>query len=617
MAAGGGSRRGGLCWWVMVPDSQAAASVASDEVLAGARVLARHASGRPWLVGTVRAVEVQEAASPGGRVVAVGEVLADPRQVAAAARRGPTGLLGLPGSFQLGQSVPGGGLRVWTDPVGYRRVFRARLGGVDVMADHAGPLADLLGAELDPVWWSGRLCSPDMPGPLAEAHSPYLGVLPVPAGCMLDTFAEGGAVCCARWWEPPTPDLSLPEGAELLREALATAVAERVRRAGGPVSIQLSGGLDSAALTVLAAAAGPSRLVAATVAALSPANRDTEWARRVADALPVEHRVVGAGALPGFFAGLPGVLPVVDEPINHAAGAARARHVAALLADTGSVVHLNGQGGDEVVSAPPAYLSGLLRRDVRHGWRHLRGQAALRDLSVPRLARAAAHPMTYRRWLGHLDVCRPVAGAVAAVGWETSPVLPRWASARTAATVAAAVRYAAATADTPYDMATHASVTAIRVAARRAALYGRAQRLDGLTPAFPFLDRHVVEAALRVAPWLRADPWQPKPLLTTALAPVAPPGVLDRRDKGNYTAELYAGWRAHRAQITALLTDPMMAELGLVDAGSLNHAVNMFGVDRTPPAMLANTLAVELWLCAYRGAQPSRMDAEMQGGNPR
>lgn len=611
MAAGGGSRRGGLCWWAMVPDSPAAASVVAGGVLAEARVLARHASGRPWLVGTVPAVEVREAASPGGgRVVAVGEVLADAGQVAAAARRGPAGVLGLPGSFQLGQSMPGGCLRVWSDPVGYRRVFRARLGGVDVLADHAGPLADLLGAELDPVWWSGRLCSPDMPGPLAEAHSPYLGVMPVPAGCVLEAFAEGGAVCCARWWEPPAADLNLAEGAELFREALTAAVAGRVRRAGGPVSIQLSGGLDSVALTVLAAEAGPSRLVAATVEALSPANRDAQWARRAAAALPVEHRVVAADGLPGFFAGLPDVLPVVDEPLHHAAGAARARHVARLLADTGSVVHLNGQGGDEVVGAPPAYLAGLLRRDLRCGWRHMRGQAALRDMSVSALAWASARPVSYRRWLERLDVCRPAAGAVAAVGWETSPVLPRWASTRTAATVTAAVRYAAATVDTPYDVATHAAVAAVRVAARRAALYGRAQRLDGLTPAFPFLDRHVVEAALRVAPCLRADPWQPKPLLTTALTPVAPPGVLDRRDKGHYTAELYAGWRAHRAEIFALATDPMVAELGLVDAGSLNQAVNTFAVDGSPPAMLADTLAVELWLCAYRGTDTFGWRAE-------
>ena len=178
-------------------------------------------------------------------------------------------------------------------------------------------------------------------------------------------------------------------------------------------------------------------------------------------------------------------------------------------------------------------------------------------------------------------------------------MMPSWVTATTAATVGTEVRHAAATTVSRHTRDTHATLDRIRVAARRAALFGAAQRLDGLRPVFPFLDRHVVEAAMRTAPWQRTDPWRAKPLLVEALSPVAPSGTMSRRDKSHYDVDIYTGWRVHRPQIAEMLAAPRLADYGLVDAGVLTTASTTFTRDGRPPALLTDTLALELWLRTF------------------
>ncbi|WP_240509313.1 asparagine synthase-related protein [Streptomyces agglomeratus] len=65
------------------------------------------------------------------------------------------------------------------------------------------------------------------------------------------------------WWHAASPQLSLAEGAPVLREALREAVSLRVRP-GQVLGADLSGGIDSTSLCFLAAEAG-ARLVTASL----------------------------------------------------------------------------------------------------------------------------------------------------------------------------------------------------------------------------------------------------------------------------------------------------------------------------------------------------------------
>jgi asparagine synthase (glutamine-hydrolysing) len=286
----------------------------------------------------------------------------------------------------------------------------------------------------------------------------------------------------------------------------------------------------------------------------------------------------------------------MDEPAPFTAAAARVRHLAALLAARGVQMHVNGQGGDEVLLAPLAYLRDVLRADLRLGWRHLRGQAALRDLNLPRLAWAVLAKPSYARWLRRAAQTLHVEARaeVDAVGWEAQPLLPPWASRGAEQLLRAAILATPPTALAEHG--THAALVRTRSTAYGAALYRDALAGHGVPAAFPFFDRAVVEAALAVRPWERTDPWQPKPLLRAALAHTVPARLLARRTKAHYNDDIYRGWTANRQKLAALFGNSRLAELGLINTEVLRRCLRSFGPSGLAPAFVTDTIACEVWL---------------------
>lgn len=556
-------------------------------------MLARHSSGRPWLVGRrpargVRAVDVES-----GWVAVLGDCLASPAELAASARRGVDQMLRLPGSFHTVATGPAG-LVAAGDAAGFRRVFTAEFDGLQLAASHADVARRLIGAEVDRVWLAARLTSPEMPSVLRETLAPFTGVRPVAAGCCVELSGQSRRV--RRWWAPPPADQTLRVGAERLRHTLTEAVSGRLDQAPGRVSVQLSGGLDSATLAVLAERAGP---LLVTTAGRSRVDDDLGWARRVAAHLPeCVHRVVDPGKAPCFFAELGEPVPGMDEPAPFAAAAARQRYTADLLAKQDIGLHLNGQGGDEVLLPTLAYLRSALAAEPRTGWRHLRGHAALKNIPLWTLARAVVRRESYPAWLARAagTLGTEASAAWALTGWEAPPLLPPWATSEACELVRTAIT-SAAPAPLDDDPAVHAAVVRIRASAYRAALYRDAMQAAEVPTAMPFFDRPVLEACLAVRPWERVDPWQPKPLLRAAFADIVPAQLLARRTKGHYNADIHHGWSAHRDRLAGLLDRPLLAEqYGLIDPAALRRALAGFGPSGLPPAWVTDVVAVERWL---------------------
>lgn len=277
----------------------------------------------------------------------------------------------------------------------------------------------------------------------------------------------------------PEATQPLAAGGAALCAALEQAVAGRIGRAGGPVSVQLSGGLDSTTLAFLARSACPLLI---TTAGRSAIDDDLAWARRAADLLEAStHRVIPDNEAPLFFADLNEPQPAMDEPAPFTAGRARQRYVARLLGEHGTVVHFNGQGGDEVLLAPLTYLRSAIREVPRSGWRHLRGHAALKDVSLWEMTRAVLRSHTsFATWLrSAADSLRlETPAAIAATGWEAPPLLPPWATDEAAELVRAAILTAQPT-TVADDPTTHAAVVRIRASAYRAALYREAMQAGG------------------------------------------------------------------------------------------------------------------------------------------
>ncbi len=584
----------------MLPDLDAAGPVA-HLLTAEADTAVAHDSGRPWLFGHGIMGELRTIVVGRARVAVIGTCLAGDVELRAhveyAVQRDNYDVLtALRGSYHLAVMSPDGML-MFGDVAGFRRVFTSQAGGVTVASSHADVLRRLVAAPVSRTWLAARLASPEMPSPLRESLSPFEGISAIPAGHRL-TLRQGAARHTP-YWTPPQATKALAGGAPVLAEALTCAVSGRVRAVTRPVSVQLSGGLDSTAVSCLTAEGlrDRSALLLVTAASVSPGNDDLLWARQVAEHLtPAEHLVLDAQEIPQFFDDLPNVASGMDEPAPFTAASVRVHHVAGLLAARGVQMHFNGQGGDEVLLAPLAYLRDVLHARPRLGWRHLRGQAALRSLHLPRLARSVLAVPSYRQWLRWASQAlrTEVPAEADAVGWEAQPLLPLWASHDAEQLVRAAILSAPPTA--AKERSTHAALVRIRSTAYRAAMYRDVLAGHGVPAEFPFLDRAVLEAALAVQPWERTDPWQPKPLLRTALAGAVPARLLARRTKTHYNDDIYRGWTANRHRVAELLDNSRLAELGLIDTGLLRRCWRSFGPSGLAPAFVTDTIACEVWL---------------------
>ncbi len=590
----------GVQWWCALPDLDATLP-AAHLLATEADTVVAHASGRPWLFGHGITNCVRKFTVGRTRVAVIGTCPSTDRelqaQVELAARREEyEALTTLAGSYHLAVAGPTGVL-VFGDVSGFRRVFTARLGMITVVASHADVLRRLIDAPVSSTWLAARLTGPEMPSVLRESLSPFEGVHATPAGERI--ALRDGVAHTIPYWNPPRATLPLSDGAQVLADALTGAVADRVHTTDEPVSVQLSGGLDSTALSCLAGHALQDRstMLLATTASVSPGNDDLRWAREVAEYLaPAEHVVLDAEAAPRFFEDLLNVPAGMDEPAPFTAAAARVRHVASLLAARGTRVHLNGQGGDEVLAVPLAYLTDALRTHPRKGWRHLRGQSALRDLNFLRLTRSVLDPPSYPQWLRSSAQALRIKDSAEAVAtsWEAQPLLARWASRDTEELVRAAIVNVSA--PPVVGLCMHATLVRIRSTAYRAALYRDAMAYYGVPTEFPYFDRAVLEACLAVRPWERTDPWKPKPLLQAALAADVPHRLLARRTKAHYNDDIYRGWQANRRMVFELLDDSRLSEFGLIDVDELRRCLQSFGRSGLAPAFVTDTIACEVWL---------------------
>ncbi|BAJ30488.1 hypothetical protein KSE_47080 [Kitasatospora setae KM-6054] len=579
----------------MLPGKPPAARPAAALVQAGAEVLA-WADDQPWIVGRAGSDRVTSTSAGRYRVAVIGDHRVEAAELAdrAGALR-PSGrwerLLELPGSYHL-VVLDGSVTWLFGDSAGLRPVFATVQSGAVFLGSRARPLAALGHRHLDVDHLAVQLLAPAPPLALAESGtSPYRGVSELPPGTAARIDASG-ALRTEAWWTVPDDDVGAADGAVLLREALRGAVAVRCE-ADAPVAVELSGGLDSSALSALAFERVGPRTLNLSRASADPANDDLRWARLVTAAQPgAGHRVLAVGEVPGQFDGWQQALPL-DSPGPTAVSPARAAFLWQQALDGGARVLLSGKGGDEVLLPPLTYLGSaprLLARQHRRGWTALRG-TRVRDVRAE-----AAFPGPYRA---------AVAGALdGAMDWESGPWVPRWLTVTARRRLEERLRDAAAGArplhDRPHQ---HTAVAALRAMARWNRLQADAAGTLGLRMAYPFQDRAVLDAALSVRGHHRSSPFAFKPLLTGALRDVLPAEVLTRRTKGGYNADDRAAARRHRRGLASLLLrDSALADHGLVDPAALAPAVREWAAaEGTDELTLLMTLNAEVWARTAEG----------------
>lgn len=573
---------------------------------AGAMVVP-HASGRPWLVGRWPADDLALVSAGTRRLAVLGRTRLDRDRLARQLHTASS----LQDLDPIARRVPGavhviasmdGRTRAQGSVSTVRQVFHATVAGVPLGASGIGPLRWLADAPLDLDVLALRLLAPmGAPWPLST-RTFWAGVTAVPSGHWLELDGSGPART-HRWWRPPPSTLPPAEAAQRVRTALSEAVSVRVRDRG-TVSADLSGGLDSTCLCFVAVAEGAD-LVTFHVEPLDAANTDTAWATRAARAMPTaRHHVLPADRPANLFG-------VELEPDTDAgqwegpqlwpSGWAHLADLSRRAAAAGSDLHLMGLGGDELFGAVPAYLWSLRRRHPVGSLPTIRRLMLLNRWTWSDCLRGLRDERTFAQALAALPdtvAGPPPRPPYLDFGWIPPSRLPPWATAAATGTVRRVLTEAAAAAPLPLDgdRSRHQVLEAVLF---EGAMVRQIRAASGDGPVewdAPLLDHAVVEAALSVRIGDRAAAGRYKPVLTGALRGVVPDPILDRPDKGEFSAEMHQGLRANRSLLLELCEDSRLAALGLVDQDALRARLLDPGPVGHHLTLVESTLACESWL---------------------
>lgn len=542
-----------------------------------------------------------------GTCASTTDAVSDVLRAIAQGRQDAEALTGLGGSYHAILD-DGHALTVVGDLAGLRPIFTATVGALQLFASTPLGLAHVVGSEVDADFLAPRLLAPEAIE-LSELSTAFTGICRVPQDAVLRCAPDGLTLIKRRSLFVQ----SGYDGSAALRDALTAAVEARM---GGGVSTDLSGGLDSTSVALIAATRSAEDLRAVTyIDPLACGDEDVVLAREVGALFGgLDHVFVHGGTDSLPYTAIETIdAAVFDEPTQEVLLHARTR--ARLAPARGRTFHLGGDGGDVVLSGPLTYLVDLARcRRYRTLIREATGLARLRQRPASAVIRAALQSVrtSYGEQLADCAAIlegtqsfeqrtwrRP--GIEASLAWFRLSPVAAWSTQATARRVAEQLN-AAAVHVRDFD----ADDMALRAVRRHADATRQAQRLAStwsIALQTPFFDDAVVAACARVPVVERTTVGRAKPLLGAALAGTIPPQVLERRSKGDYSAAEYAGLRAAGPQLLRLMATPRLADLGLIEPGRVLPVLEAaIAGESSPMAALGDVIAAELWLRAEPAA---------------
>ncbi|MFJ8046056.1 albusnodin/ikarugamycin family macrolactam cyclase [Kitasatospora sp. NPDC096147] len=495
---------------------------------------------------------------------------------------------------------------VHTDPAAARPVYATAWGGGWAWSTSARLLASLTGADIDTQRLACAVFTPSVPA-LTTGRTFFTGVHQLQPGARVELPADGSDLRITTTWRPDPVPGRLPY--IQLHDALAASVILRAKTPG--LSADLSGGLDSTSVTVLATITMPAgqQLNAVTVhPAGDPGGADLHHARLAAARHP--HRIAHH-LLPLTDRHLPysriTEVPATDEPAPSTLTHARLTTQLQWMRDElGTQTHLTGDGGDSVLFQPPIHLADLIHhRHLRRAAAEAFGWARLRHTSVGPLLRDAARASRTTRTQALADLAR-VVGATerddhGKVSWFPLPPFPVWAAPDARLLLLEAAEQAAAAADPlpGLDSAVRAGVDEIREVARTAAADAQLATSCGVNLHNPFLDSVVVDAVLTTPLELRPPLHAYKPHLARAMSGLLPPETAARTTKGSFDADHYTGLRTNHREL-ATLADGHLSAFGLLHPARFRqHLARAAAGLPMPLATLEQALTAEAWLTAH------------------
>jgi asparagine synthase (glutamine-hydrolysing) len=233
------------------------------------------------------------------------------------------------------------------DRLGIKPLYYAEAAGLLAFASEARALAAVpgLSTRVDPRGLVHYLYQSSMPGRVSALE----GLRQVPPAHVVSV--EDGVLRETRYWSLPGSPTTEPTFAEAV-DACGDRLRDAVRShlvADVPVGAFLSGGLDSAAVTLQARRAMTGALHTFSVRFADRIQDEGDAARESADALGTVHHELRLGA--DALDALPRMVEAMDEPF--AVSSALALHHLARFAREHVKVVLTGDGADEILAGYP------------------------------------------------------------------------------------------------------------------------------------------------------------------------------------------------------------------------------------------------------------------------
>ncbi|WP_423461872.1 albusnodin/ikarugamycin family macrolactam cyclase [Promicromonospora sp. MS192] len=560
-----------------------------------------------WQVGNPPRAWVRTANAPARRLVVIGTCGASNDELNRLASSGVPNdiVLRWPGAYAVVEQTDTA-TTIWTDLASSVPVYTTPLDGTVYWATTARGLAGLTGAAVNTERLAVELLAPS--SPLLAGNTTYFeGIDLVPPGHRM-RITQTSTAAARVWWPSTTPQ----DAPESLRAELDAAVRVRVDDATSPSS-DLSGGLDSSTLTLLAAhRLSPDRSVAAfTVHAPydHPAG-DLRYALDAAQRPGVAHHLLPLKATHLPYGGLDAI-PATDEPAPSTRAYARFAYQLTAMADrVGTDAHLTGDGGDSLLCAPDAWIADLI---AAHRYREASAEvlrlARARRCSPRRILRDAVGLLSSDPTHALATWARLARGQgttsrlrSSAAQWLPLPDERGWVT-------DAGRQQAAVQADRAAESASSApkGQRAVWDVVEQMAEVGRTAHAEtqlaagsGVRLHNPFADSRVIHGYLSAVVGQMPSPAAYKPVLRAEMSGILPTSLLARTTKGVYTPDYHLGLRTHLNEL-ASIADGHLAERGLIDPARLVNAMQRAAAGVSNGLWLLDAAIVcETWLRTHR-----------------
>ncbi|MBA4493677.1 asparagine synthase-related protein [Paenactinomyces guangxiensis] len=396
--------------------------------------------------------------------------------------------------------------------------------------------------------------------------------------------------------------MPLVEGAANFRNALLDTVQRRVEKKSH-VSLDISGGLDSTPLAILASK-NP-HLMRSGITYQSESEHEWEdgaIAKEICETYGIDSTFVSTDEAPSPYEKL-AQAPLTDEPIPFLHMYAKILYGLKIMKSKGSELHLTGDSGDNVLNANGHYIVDLLNlKSLNQFTQHLYARSRLRNHSPFKMLKEAVtlRFQDYPHWVKKQakSILRPISTHPIISGWSGNIGRFSWISQEQKATIAKQLEEWAQKA-IPYSKvrSIHSDLVHLHWNARLARSLSQLGDSINLRVQFPYLDTLIVRTCLHIRAEERANPYEFKPLMKRAFQKELPQSLLQRNTKGDYTFDLYKGVQKQFSQLKELLLDMELVQFGIIEKDTWMDICKRFEMGVSIPLWEFNlTLAYECWL---------------------